>query len=58
MRSPTGSPTRILVGALALVLLAFAAGPVHAQVVSPLQTGHYVPGIMNVRDMATPPDGL
>jgi hypothetical protein len=46
------------VGALALVLLAFAAGPVHAQVASPLQPGHYVPGIMNVRDMVTPPDGL
>jgi hypothetical protein len=27
-------------------------------VASPLQQGHYVPGIMNVRDMVTPPDGL
>ncbi len=45
-------------GALALALLALAAEPLRAQVASPLQSGHYVPGIMNVRDMATPPDGL
>ena len=45
-------------GALALALLALATGSARAQVASPLQAGHYVPGIMNVRDMATPPDGL
>jgi hypothetical protein len=29
-----------------------------AQVVSPLQTGHYMPGVTNIRDMAKPPSGL
>ncbi|HSG68612.1 MAG TPA: hypothetical protein VK994_07895, partial [Bacteroidales bacterium] len=31
---------------------------VFGQVVSPLQGGHYSPGVKNVRDMATPPQGL
>lgn len=29
-----------------------------AQVVSPVQGGHFLPGVMNVRDMAFPPPGL
>ena len=29
-----------------------------AQVASPLQPGHYVPGIIGIRDMATPPPGI
>jgi hypothetical protein len=32
--------------------------PVLAQVVSPLQGGHFVPAVANVRDMAYPPPGL
>jgi len=32
--------------------------PLMAQTVSPLQGGHYTPGIKNNRDMATPPSGL
>ena len=51
-------PTRIFGGVLALVVLALAPVPVRAQVVSPLQQGHYAPGMMNVRDMATTSDGL
>ncbi len=43
---------------IALAFLVVAAGPVSAQVVSPLQQGHYAPGIMNVRDFAAPPPGL
>jgi hypothetical protein len=51
-------PRGILCGVGVLLALAFASAPTLAQVASPLQSGHYVPGIMNVRDMATPPDGL
>jgi hypothetical protein len=29
-----------------------------AQVASPLQSGHYAPAVMNIRDMAHPPSGL
>lgn len=43
---------------LAFALMSLATGTARAQVASPLQAGHYVPGIMNVRDMAAPPDGL
>lgn len=32
--------------------------PTDAQVASPLQSGHYAPVMMNVRDMAYPPSGL
>ena len=46
------------VAALAVGLLVFGAGPVGAQVVSPLQPGHYAPGVIGVRDIATPPPGL
>jgi hypothetical protein len=44
--------------ALAVVLPILGTGTAKAQVVSPLQPGHYVPGIINVRDMATPAPGL
>jgi hypothetical protein len=52
MRTFTG------VGALVIALLMFGTGPVGAQVVSPIQPGHYVPGIINIRDVVTPPPGL
>ena len=44
----------LAVGAVLLLV----AGHSNAQVASPLQTGHYSPGVMNVRDMTTPPPGL
>ncbi len=44
-----------VVGAVVSVILVDSP---RAQVVSPLQPGHYVPGLINVRDMATPPEGL
>jgi len=46
------------VGALAGALLVFGAVPVNAQVASPLQMGHYAPGVINIRDLVTPPPGL
>ena len=46
------------VGTLAVALVAFGAEPMSGQVVSPLQPGHYVPGILGVRDFVTPPPGL
>jgi hypothetical protein len=48
----------LMVTMLVAGVLVLLAAPGHAQVASPLQSGHYVPGIMNVRDMAAPPDGL
>jgi hypothetical protein len=48
----------IVCGVGALLALAFAPATASAQVASPLQPGHFVPGIMNVRDMAAPPDGF
>lgn len=44
--------------ALTGMLLVLGAGTANAQVVSPMQPGHYVPGIINVRDAVTPPPGL
>ena len=41
-----------------LGLLFFWAGLASAQVVSPLQAGHYAPTLQNIRDMASPPSGL
>ena len=41
-----------------LVALLLPAAPSGAQVASPLQSGHYSPVMMNVRDMAQPPAGL
>ena len=58
MRPRRGWPRGVFGGVIALVALALAPSPASAQVASPLQPGHYAPGIMNVRDMATPPDGL
>ncbi len=45
---------------LALVTVIFVLGinVSFAQQVSPLQTGHYLPGFSNIRDMAQPPPGL
>ncbi len=41
---------------LAVLLLPLSVGK--AQVVSPLQGGHFAPGVANIRDYATPPSGL
>lgn len=41
-----------------VVAFFFCAAPAAAQVASPLQSGHYSPVMMNVRDMAHPPSGL
>jgi hypothetical protein len=51
---------RILAGGTALTfsLLVPGARPAGAQVASPLQTGHYVPGVMNLRDYAAAAPGL
>ena len=45
-------------GALAAVLLLFGTASLNAQVTSPLQTGHYVPGVANIRDYVTPAPGF
>ncbi len=42
MRTFTG------VGALVIAVLAFGAEPVSGQVVSPIQAGHYAPGVINI----------
>jgi hypothetical protein len=41
-----------------VVVLFTQIQPVSAQVASPMQPGHWVPGIMGLRDFATPPPGL
>ncbi len=51
--TPIGYPW-VLILSLAL----FFHPTVYAQVVSPVQGGHYAPVVKNVRDMATPPPGL
>ena len=58
MKRRGGWPTGIFGGVLALVVLALASAPARSQVVSPLQTGHYVPGVMNLRDYAAAAPGL
>ena len=40
-----------------IIILALTS-PTLAQVASPMQPGHYVPGIIGLRDVATPPPGL
>ena len=44
--------------AVILGVLLNLSSPVIAQVVSPLQGGHYAPVVKNIRDMANPPSGL
>jgi hypothetical protein len=44
--------------ALAIALLASGGELVRAQVVNPISPMHYVPGIIGIRDVATPPPGL
>ena len=46
------------VGGLALTWLVLGAAPMDAQVSSPIQPFHYVPGVINIRDAVTPPPGL
>lgn len=43
---------------VSLSLLAASAGSALAQVISPLQGGHYAPTTMNIRDYSQPPAGL
>jgi hypothetical protein len=43
---------------LFVAFLSVAVQKATGQVVSPLQSGHYAPGVTNVRDMAQPPPGL
>ena len=57
MKHQLAAQTVLLSAALAGMLL-IRAGTVVAQVASPVQSGHYAPTMMNVRDMAHPPSGL
>ena len=53
--------TALLAAILCFVFLGMLSSPwasLQAQVVSPLQGGHYSPVVKNVRDMANPPPGL
>lgn len=50
--------SRLLVSAVCVAVVLTFAVPAGAQVASPLQSGHYSPTMMNVRDMAQPPAGL
>ncbi len=45
---------------ITMIICGLILFPIHAnaQVVSPLQGGHYIPGVANIRDRATPPPGL
>lgn len=58
MRAKFNDLPRILGSILVVVVLLLRAGAAEAQVISPMQPGHYVPGIINVRDAVTPPPGL
>ena len=58
MPAKCNDSSRILGSILVLAVLLLGAGTAEAQVVSPMQPGHYVPGIVNVRDLVTPPPGL
>ena len=48
----------VIVLFLLAALLIVCIAPALAQVVSPLQSGHYMTGITNIRDMSYPPPGL
>ncbi len=48
----------LLIALLVAVFAGLTFRSVDAQVVSPLQGGHYSPTLMNIRDMAAPPPGL
>jgi hypothetical protein len=50
-------PLPAIASATTAVLL-LSASPTQAQVASPLQAGHYAPGVLNIRDMGNPPPGL
>jgi len=52
------TPAWIFVIFLIGICLIFPDQVVYAQIVSPLQGGHFTPGIANIRDMATPPPGI
>ena len=58
MQSGRRDTRRLL--SIAVLSIAVLAAPLAtaAQVVSPLQAGHYSPAIKNIRDMANPPSGF
>ena len=47
-----------LISVVIVAVSLISVPPASAQVVSPLQTGHYIPAISNVRDMSHPPPGI
>lgn len=57
-RKNHSGPLAFLKLIIVTLFLFLFAEPNNAQVVSPLQSGHYMPGVTNIRDMAHPPPGL
>jgi hypothetical protein len=53
----SSKPLSCLLLVIVTLLLIFPK-PVSAQIVSPVQAGHFTAGAMNIRDMAHPPPGL
>jgi len=54
-----GRQSEAAVGAFAIAgMLLFFVAFADAQVVSPVEGGHYSPAVANIRDRATPPPGL
>jgi hypothetical protein len=51
-------PAHVLIRLILVAATLATAVPVAAQVASPLQSGHYTPVMMNVRDLVHPPPGL
>ena len=49
---------RCITATWVVAVLVLASSPAEPQVASPLQSGHYLPGTTNIRDMATPPPGF
>ncbi|MCK5712514.1 MAG: hypothetical protein KAI25_07355, partial [Hyphomicrobiaceae bacterium] len=50
--------TTLFILAILTALLLFHVTPALAQVASPLQPAHYVPGIVGIRDYVTPAPGM
>ncbi|MGB5875442.1 MAG: transporter [Bacteroidota bacterium] len=51
------NPVSFIAG-LVFVLVSASLTPASAQVISPVQSGHYAPAVINIRDMGYPPSGL
>jgi hypothetical protein len=58
MRTRAWFTKPLLATSLTVGVLLLSASRVDAQVASPLQSGHYAPGVINIRDMTNPPPGL